>query len=372
MFKKIILIIFLTLTAGIALFFSFPESKSSNKKEVSIVDPVVLKVSKMSLDKKIGQLLIVGFENKYIDDHIKKMIMQHHVGGINLLSRNVENQNQIKELVSGLQKMSEVPLFIATDQEGGNVSRFRFLGELTPQSEIKNVAQASAVALKRAQELKKIGINMNFSPALDYVSDNNSYLYNRTFHTDPNNIGELGVAMISGYIKGGIIPVAKHFPGYGNVLSDPHNNKAFLNIDKELLNLNLLPFRRVLSSNSTLAVMTAHVIIPFLDSKPATLSSKFINRILREDIGFSGVTITDDLEMVSSLVDVSIEQAAVDAINAGNDIIISTFTPWKQIKIFEKLKNAVLNGEIEEVRVNESVVRILKLKSFANLLEIPY
>ncbi|MDO8676265.1 MAG: glycoside hydrolase family 3 N-terminal domain-containing protein [Candidatus Azambacteria bacterium] len=357
MFKNILVITLFIVVAGSAMFYY----QLANLKS-PIDDPIKLKISKMSLDEKIGQLVIVGFENKYVDGHIEKMIKQYHVGGVNLLGRNAESQSQVKKLISDLQSMSQIPLFIAIDQEGGAMVRFKFLSELTPQSKITSTTQAKNIAFERAQELKELGVNMNFSPVMDYVSDKDSYLYHRTFGTNPDNIGELGDAMIKGYIKGGIVPVAKHFPGYGNVLSDPHNNKALLIANKETFDFNLVPFKKILIDSQIPAIMTAHIIIPFISQKPSTLSSEMLSGILRKQFQFKGVIITDDLEMVS--VGGSIEQVAVDSINAGADMLISTLTPEKQDKILNRLKKAVLNKEITEKRIDESLMRILKLKSF--------
>ena len=324
--------------------------------------PILSKVSQMSLDEKIGQLLIVGFEHDYADDHIKAMISKYHIGGVNLLKRNVKDKTQIKNLIENLQTISTVPLFIAADQEGGGASRFNFLEQLTPQVKIDGNKQAEKVAFERALELKGLGINMNFSPVLDYVSDPNSYLYTRTFGAEVEDIAELGGAMINGYRNGGIIPVAKHFPGYGNLLIDPHTNKASLVISSEELEQNLIPFKKVVAGNSAIAIMTAHISIPSIDTKPATLSSKFLDEILRKRFGFKGVIITDDIEMVSA--GNSIEEVAVEAVKAGADMIISTYTPEKQIRIFNALKYAVLDGRIQEERIDESVARILELKSW--------
>jgi beta-N-acetylhexosaminidase len=264
------------------------------------VDLIISEVNKMSLEQKIGQMLIVGFENTYLDDHIRKMIETYHIGGINLLKRNIKDSDQVKVLTKHLQKISTIPLFIATDQEGGKSVRLNFLKELTPQIKIKTKKKSEQVAFNRAKELKELGINMNFSPVLDYVSDKKSYLYGRSFGTDPRTIGSLGNAMVKGYIKGGVIPVVKHFPGYDNIYLDPHTNKAILKIDAKKFKLNLIPFQTFIKKNPFGAIMTAHIIIPSMDSKPATLSPKFLTEILREQMNFKGVIITDDIEMVSA------------------------------------------------------------------------
>ncbi|HEY4524468.1 MAG TPA: glycoside hydrolase family 3 N-terminal domain-containing protein [Candidatus Paceibacterota bacterium] len=368
-FILILLILIIFIGIGTSVYFVYSKEKISKivqkeiKTEIIPVSPIVRKIKNMSLDEKIGQMLIIGFENKYLDDHVQKMIEQYHIGGINLLGRNVKDKNQIQQLTTDLQKISDTPLFIATDQEGGKVIRFNFLYELTSQIRIKDTQQAEQIALTRARELREIGVNMNFSPVIDYVSDTQSYLYNRTFGVDPNFTGVLGSAMIRGYQKGGIIPVAKHFPGYGNIVVDPHRKEAISSVSNETFNRNLIPFKKILENNlaDTIAIMTAHIVLTAIDSKPATLSQKFMTEILRKQMGFDGVIITDDMEMVATRQ--AIDQAAAEAVKAGVDMIISTYTPVKQILIFNRLKTAVLTGEISEERINESIMRILKLKS---------
>ena len=341
----------------ITLISNIPEVEGS----VVVLDPIVLQVNKMSLDEKIGQLLIVGFVDKYLDSHIENMIKNYHIGGVNLLGRNVQDAGQVKKLISDMQNISTVPLFIGTDQEGGTVIRFKFLKELASQLKITSSTEAEKIAFNRGKELRGLGVNMNFSPVVDYVSDIDSYLYKRTFGVNEVMTGELANAMIDGYKRGGVVAVAKHFPGYGNVVLDPHRNESLLLIKSQELEKNLIPFKKVIDNKSTGAIMTAHIVIPEIDSKPATLSFKFLTEILRQKLGFNGVVITDDIEMVS--VEKSVEETAVKAILAGNDMIIDTYTSKNATLIFNRLKKAILDSEISEERIDQSVVRILKLKS---------
>ncbi len=319
---------------------------------------VAEKLSRLSLEEKIGQLLIAGFAHPYLDEHARNLIENYHIGGFNLLKRNVSDAAGIVALAGDLQSGATIPLFIAVDQEGGDVARFPFLSEQTPEYEIDDVVEATRVATIRAQELRGLGITMNFSPVLDYVSDPHSYLYTRTFEKNPEEIGKLGSAMIQGYHDGGIVPVAKHYPGYGNITPDPHRSAARLT-NGILLETFLLPFREAVKAGVG-AIMTAHVVIPEVDDVPATFSARFLIDLLRHDVGFTGVIITDDLEMVSAGGDVP--ELSVRAIEAGADMLISTYTPQTHIAILEKLKEAVRSGRLSEERINESVLRILTLK----------
>jgi beta-N-acetylhexosaminidase len=325
------------------------------------VDLVAEQVAAMTLNQKIGQLMIIGFQYSYVDEHIRTMITRYHIGGVNLLGHNIVNATQTKKLMDDLQALTATTLFLATDQEGGEVTRFKFLKELTIQPKIKTVEQARIVGERRSTELFDLGVNMNFSPVLDYVTSPTSYLYNRTFATTSEAIALLGNAMISGY-DAAVIPVAKHFPGYGNIKPDPHKSVAVVTVTAEEFEKFLYPFRYAIDEGNTRAIMTAHIVIPSIDSKPATFSSRFLTDILRTELGFDGIIITDDLEMVSA--GKGVDQLAVESIKAGADMIISTYTPSKHVLIFNALKKAVETGEISEERLNESVYRILKEKSF--------
>lgn len=317
-------------------------------------------ISQMSLDKKVGQLIVAGLPGPYADEAAKEAISQYHIGGVNLLSRNIKDRAQVAKLIKDLQTSAAVPIFVAADQEGGVISRLKFLKELMPQYNIKTTAQARRVALTRGKELKELGVNMNFSPALDYVANSKSYLWPRVFRGNVGVLSQLGSAMVAGYKEAGIVAVPKHFPGYGNIKPDPHSNTAVLLTNGKGLATSLVPFGSVLSNGGADAVMTAHIKVTFFDAKPATVSSRFISQLLRGAWGFNGVVITDDIEMASS--GGSVGQTAVESIKAGADMVIVSLTPEKYKVVFESLKSAVLKGDITERRLNESVGRILKLK----------
>ena len=327
-------------------------------------DFLATRIAGMSLEEKIGQLLIVGFEHPYLDEHIREMISRYHIGGVNLLGRNVENKAQITALIRELQALNAsgtgIPLFIAADQEGGLISRFTFMRELTPQSVIATAEHAEKIAYARGKELKEIGVTMNFSPLADYVTDSTAYLWPRVFHGTPVTITTNAAAMLRGYLEASIIPVLKHFPGYGNISPDPHTSIATLRINTSTLQYNFFPFEILIKDQDVPAIMTAHIIIPSMDSRPATFSHRFLTELLRDEWEFQGVVITDDLEMGST--GLSAGDAAVAAFKAGADMMISTKTPSQQIEIFEALKDAVARGEIPEARLNKSMERILTLK----------
>lgn len=326
-----------------------------------VANPIAAKVAEMSLEEKIGQMLIVGFGTTVVDAHITEMITRYHIGGINLLKRNVRGREQMLALTAELQGLAKIPLFIAADQEGGTVARFSFLSELASQRDIDSEEEAEAIAERRAKELAELGVNMNFSPVADYVNDPDAYLYDRTFGRDPETIGRFGEAMVRGYLRGGVIPVVKHFPGYGSIMRDPHRDGVARTDGVRALAESMVPFAAIIARYPEGAVMTAHISVPEIDTKPATLSSTFLTQILRERLGFRGVIITDDVEMISA--GTSPVAASLEAVKAGADMIISTYMPEIHIAIYNRLYEAVRSGEITEVRIDESVERILRLKA---------
>jgi beta-N-acetylhexosaminidase len=356
----------LVIVFGLIIYFSFLTPRQiPGSSPILVRDPIKEKISKMTLSEKVGQMLIIGFEHTYADEHITKMISQYGIGGVNLLRRNVASPEQMQELASSLQKLasstSGIPFLIAVDQEGGNVIRFKFLKYTNPQLSLPSEQAAYNEAFQRGKELKDLGVNVNFAPVADYVTDSQSYLFSRTFATSSTIIARLAGAMREGYENAGIQAVVKHFPGYGNIVNDPH--KKSVSTDRQIYEESLAPFRELLKNREDGAVMTAHIVIPEIDEKPATLSSYFLKKILREEWNYDGVIITDDLEMASAGRS-SVPDIAVQAIKAGNDMIISTYTSSLHPQIHQKIVSAVENGEISIDDINKSVERILRFKKY--------
>ena len=353
--RKILQILYILIVFVIVLWIFQSVGNTQN-----IPPAIRTQVSAMSLDEKIGQMVIVAFSHDYVDDHALEMTEEKYVGGINVWRENIVDKAQLKKLIEELQSISKVPLFIVTDQEGEQINHVPFLKEKTLQIDIKTTEQAEQVAFERALELRNLGINMVFSPVLDYATNKRAFIYDRTFRAEPETIGDLGSAMVRGYKRGGVEPIVKHFPGYGNLFADPHTNEAILILSKEELSRSLLPFRKVLKNDPKITLMTAHVVIPRVDSKPATHSSRFLNIILKRQMRFQGLLVSDDLEMRSAGTDVG--KSAIDAVNAGVNVIIAGHNFESQLEILSELKKAAEQGEISERQINESIYKILLLK----------
>jgi beta-N-acetylhexosaminidase len=256
---------------------------------------------------------------------------------------------------------------IAIDQEGGMVARIKAPEiDNTAQAEIESEEQAYQVAVNRAQILKDNGINTNFAPVIEVNREEDSYLANlqRAFPGDEQNVYRLAKAMIKGYQENGILCVLKHFPGgLGRKSADPHQTLPVININQAQLEQDLIPFKQLIKTRKAKAIMTTHLLYPQIDSNnPVTTSNKFVSQILRDDLGFRGVIVSDDLTMKGISSNDTVEQVAISAIKAGHDMLIIVGPESLQQSSYQTLLQAVQAGEIDEVRINKSVKRILLLQ----------
>lgn len=365
LFTFIILFICSFLIASYFLFSKYLDTDTKKQREeiIQLKNSETL-LSQMTLEEKVGQMFLMGFWGTEPDYYITKMIRERHIGGVILFKYNVKDKEQLIQLSKNLQILSDkVPLFISIDQEGGVVSRLgtNIISEIIPQNQIKTEKDAYNISKKRAKELKDLGISMNFSPVLDNIQRERSFLYDRVFRTD---LSLLGNKMVSGYTDGGVIAVPKHFPGHPDNLTDSHEALPEVNISEAEFDEYASQFKEVLSNGDTQAIMVGHILFKQIDANnPSSLSSMIITEILRERYGFNGVVITDDMQMGALTDSFSIAQAAVKAVTAGNDILVYSGEPEEQAQAYNAILDAVKKGSISEKRLNESVLRILTLKA---------
>lgn len=325
-------------------------------------------LSQLSIEQKVGQMFMIGFWGTEPDYYVTKWINERNLGGVILFSYNIKDKEQVKTLIENLQELSKqtepaIPLFIAVDQEGGVVSRLKVDGvsELTDQPSINSFDVAYSVGKRRGSELVELGFNMNFSPVLDVIKNENSVLYDRVFRGDVGDVSTFGSGMIKGYIESGIIPVSKHYPSYPDTGVDPHNDLPASQLVSDDILMNVTPFQTAINEN--IPIMVGHMLYPNVDKNNITSLSKiFITDMLRDQLNFKGVVITDDLEMGAIENNLSTEEIVKQAILAGNDILLFTSTPQKYADGYDYIVNAVKNGEIPESLIDESVLRILSLK----------
>lgn len=214
------------------------------------------------------------------------------------------------------------------------------------------------------KQLATFGFNLNFAPVLDVNSNpNNPVISHRAISHDPTIVAALGIQMMKGIQSENIIPVIKHFPGHGDTSVDSHLALPMVNKSiKELDQVELLPFKKAIEENADV-VMIAHILLPQIDKQyPASISKTIITELLREKLGFNGVVITDDMTMKAITNHYSLQEAALLSVKAGNDMILIAHDEDKIFSIIDELVTSVQRGEISEQRINESVMRILKLK----------
>lgn len=334
----------------------------------------------MSLHEKIGQILMVGFEGTTLEDETKRLIEEEHIGGVILFSRNVENPKQLLALMNEIKKAnsnSRIPLFLSVDEEGGRVSRMpneliktptsRMIGQRNDKEYAYNIGNAIG------GKIKAFGFNMNFAPILDIDSNpKNPVIGDRSFGASERIVSEMGIAIMKGLQEKNVISVIKHFPGHGDTSVDSHIGLP--NVDKDLDSLNeleIIPFKKAIEEGAD-AVMVAHILFNKIDPQnPATLSKSIISDLLRNQLNYDGVVVTDDMTMGAITENYDIREAAVKAIEAGNDIILVCHGDDYKASVLEALKEAVENNRIPISRIEESVYRILKLKRKYGLSDDP-
>ena len=380
--KIIILSTFLLLSISCNKIPNPAEDNYNNNYDVSPQAPIVKKeckpyeeeiIEKMSIKEKIGQLVIVGIAADAADEEIKNLIFEEKIGGFILFKRNFDSFEDLYALNSKLKKWNEndeLPLFITVDEEGGSVSRLPKRGIRIPDAAIfgdindTNLTEKSGMIIGR--KLKAAGINIDFAPVLDILTDkNNKLLSLRSYGNNPNLVSTHGLAFISGLKSQNIISVGKHFPGHGDTGNDSHVTLPIIDVDYLLLkNRELLPFENAINTGID-ALMVGHLAFPKIDNsgKPASKSEIIINNLLRKELGFEGIIITDDIEMQGFLAkNDSLEESIVESFNAGADLFIIGHTKGVQIKALNALMNGYEQGFISEERINISLKRIIAIK----------
>ena len=328
-------------------------------------------VKALSLEDKVGQVLMVGFPGKD-PEGAKEAVCDLKVGGIIYFARNTGTVSETAALSSALQDMAEaagnLPLLISVDQEGGPVVRLDKGLPLMPGAMALGATGDAELAYKTARavgtQMRAAGINMDLAPVLD-VNDNpdNPVIGVRSFGSDPALVETLGAASVQGFLSSGIAPVGKHFPGHGNTSVDSHLDLPVLPHPLErLAQVELRPFRAAIMKGLP-AIMTAHIVFKAVDPDlPATLSAPVLQRLLRRDLGFQGLIMTDCMEMNAISNYFGTARGAVMALKAGADMVLISHTRELQREAYRLIVEAVRSGEIPLSRLDEAVWRVLTLK----------
>ena len=340
----------------------------------------------LSLEDAVGQMLLVGFRGTELDAETGALLADLSPGGVILfdfdvpsggeLPRNVTGPRQLRALIASLQAQAVIPFFVAIDAEGGLVNRlgteygFRLI---VPSHETLGslpVEATRVVAAALAAELSGLGVNWNLAPVVDvnvYPDSPAIGALGRSFSADPDVVAEHAAAFASAHIEAGVIPTLKHFPGHGSAVGDTHLGVTDVT-DTYVQDVELAPYRQLLEQGYTGTVMTNHIVNRNLDGRavPATLSRPVITGLLREELGYDGVVVSDDMQMGAIVEEFELEHAAVEAVKAGVDVILiamqSSYDPAGIRRVKQAILQAVADGEIPETRIYGSAGRILQLK----------
>jgi beta-N-acetylhexosaminidase len=347
------------------------EPRKSTAKESATNEPeqsTSRKVSQLSLEEAVGQMFVVGVGGTEPDYYIEKMLRARNIGGIILHDYNMQSKEQTQAMVSELQKLSIktsrcIPLIVAVDQEGGRVSSAPWVTYHPPAAAVGqsgDPARAQRIAEEIGRQLDAVGVNTDLAPVVD--TGFGAAIGDRSFGTDPHLVSKMGAAAVRGFEAAGIISTAKHFPNHGAAKVDSHTGLPVVDHDMQtVLSYDLPPFKQAVKAGVP-TVMGGHLLYPAIDpERPASLSPKAI-QLLRQEVGFEGVIITDDLAMEGAKQRGTVAQAAVKAVSAGADMLIISSPPQEQADAYAAVVRGVKQGRISQDQINDSVDRILKLK----------
>ena len=350
------------------------------KQKLTPAQYIDLLIQNMSLNQKLGQMMIVQFYGPSYSLDISTMLSQYNVGAVLLFTANdnIQSKPQLKGLIQQMKSNSTIPLTVAIDQEGGTVDRLVSLDGPRPSATslgaTGNPLNAYNEGVRDANDLSYYGFNLNLAPVVDVNNVYNPQMYLRTFGNNPTTVTQMTEAYLKGLQKSGkVLGTLKHFPGLGDVAADPHNSVPHLNrSESDLMKIDWAPYRTLIQQGNVDAVMVTHEIVEAVDSSiPSSLSYKLVTSILRNQLGFQGVIMTDSLTMEGILAYYTEAEAAVMAVEAGNDILMGASAPSDVAAMITGLKHAIDSGQISQQRIDDSVRRILTMKYQMGLLHIP-
>ena len=343
----------------------------TEEEKPSLVDETL---AGMTLHEKVCQMMFVTPEELTGEDGVtvagdatRQALENYPVGGIVYFAKNLESQDQVKEMIDNSQKDSSIGLFVATDEEGGVVNRLMdtvgttYIGSMYYyKDDGDETAYENAYTI--ANDMSALGFNLDFAPVADVWSNpDNTVIGERAYSDDYAQAAELVGNAVKGFNDGGVMCTLKHFPGHGDTAEDSHYSSAYVHRTKEeIMADEMQPFRSGIEAGAEF------VIVPDIDEVPATLSYKIATGILRDELKFEGVAITDSFEMESIADNYSVDDAVVMSVKAGMDMILQ---PKDMASAVNSIEQAVADGELSEDRIDESVRRILTLKESRGLLK---
>lgn len=338
-------------------------------------------LNNMTLEEKIGQLFIVNFESldnskgsyyefRKITNKMKKNMQKYHIGGVIFFSRNIENIEQTKTFIQKLQDNSRIPLFISVDEEGGEVARiannsnmnttkFPAMEEIGTNEE---PSYAYEMGVTIGSEIKELGFNLNFAPVADVrKNEKNTEIGSRSFGSDEKKVSKMVSNVVKGLQEEGVSSTLKHFPGQGSTAGDTHQEAVNLESDMmKLRAVDFLPFQAGVKAGADF-IMVSHVSVSRVSgtTEPASLCSVVMERMIREELEFNGIVITDAMDMKAITKKYSAKEAAVKAISAGADMVLM---PEDLEQAYNGIMEAVKSDDIGEEQIDKSVKKIIQTK----------
>lgn len=336
----------------------------------------------LSLEQRVAQLFMVNLYGAGLTEAGRDFLMRYQPGGVVLLGENISTPDAVTRLTNSYQQTIKdaggIPLLVSVDQEGGPISHLQDGFTTFPTSELLTAAGdadlAHATGAAIADELSAVGVNMDLAPIADLETNpNNPIIVRRSFGSDPVLVSPMVAAFIEGMQGAGVISTAKHFPGHGESSTDSHTGLPVINLTRERLEqVELAPFRAAIDSGVG-AIMVAHIWYPALESQPdlpASLSANVVTGLLRDELGYDGIIMTDALDMDAIDTTYNYSDAVLQAVEAGVDLVIAAHISLDaQQQAIQALIDAVHAGTISEERINESARRILTAKAQYNLLD---
>jgi beta-N-acetylhexosaminidase len=336
------------------------------------------RLAALTLRQKIGQMLMVDLAGTAVTPETTAHFDDGAFGNVIFFERNVKDEDQTRVFIAQLQRQAQiatgVPLFVAVDQEGGQVNRLgnaldlrnakhsaRLLGRVYAHDQKRATRVLTDVERQIGKRMRDVGFNMNLAPVLDVTDERRSFIYDRSFGGDPKLVAGLGATLTAAMQTAGVACTGKHFPSLGSTVTDSHRDLPVLDRTlPQLMQNEWLPFRAL--RDRLAAVMIGHVIVPAIDPVgPASLSPRVVSA-LRNTIGFSGVVISDDIKMRAVSAHYGFEQIVLASVDAGIDVILVAWGPERQKNAAAILERAVATGRVTAERINTSVRRVLRAK----------
>ena len=381
--KRCIVIVIICLLISSVMSIKSLKNKESKKEVEEVIenpkkDYAEYLLDNMSLEEKIGQMLIISYRKENMDSNLSNLLNNIKPGGFIFFAENFEDYDTSKKLIEDIKNTSSIPMLLGVDEEGGRVDRFKNMKnynyeKVAPMLNIgatNNVLNAYQAGLNLAKILNDFNLNIDFAPVIDVYSNTyNTVIGNRSFGSDASLVSSMGLNLAKGLMDSNIIPVYKHFPGHGNTKTDSHYDLPIVKESKEyLLKNDLIPFIDAIN-NGAEVIMIGHLAVPSItnDYTPASLSKTLITDFLKNELNYQNLVITDALNMQAITKNYSDKETLKLAINAGVDILLM---PNNEEKTVDLIKELLTEEKITEEQINTSVLKILNLKIKYNIIDV--